>query len=100
MKVGSIQTDPVLLDVKTNLEETIEKIEAAKAQGVDLVVFPELSLTGYFVRERYHEAALRIDSPEIKQLAKATKGNGRCGGIHRRVPGHEFLQFGAGGRGR
>ena len=74
MKVGVYQTDPVLLDVKTNLEATIDKIEAAKAQGVDLVVFPELSLTGYFVRERYHEAALRIDSPEIRRLAGATKG--------------------------
>jgi predicted amidohydrolase len=74
MKVGVYQTDPVLLDVKTNLASTIEKIEAAKAQGVDLVVFPELSLTGYFVRERYHEAALRMDSPEIRQLAGATKG--------------------------
>ena len=74
MKVGVCQTDPVLLDVKTNLAATIEKIEAAKAEGVDLVVFPELSLTGYFVRERFHEAALRMDSPEIKQLAGATKG--------------------------
>ena len=74
MKVGVYQTDPVLLDVKTNLEATIQNIEAAKAEGVDLMVFPELSLTGYFVRERYHEAALRIDSPEIKQLAGATKG--------------------------
>ncbi|MCB2145488.1 MAG: nitrilase [Deltaproteobacteria bacterium] len=74
MKVGVYQTDPVLLDVKTNLEATIDKIEAAKAQGVDLAVFPELSLTGYFVRERYHEAALRIDSPEIRRLAGATKG--------------------------
>jgi len=74
MKVGVFQTNPILLDVKTNLESTIEHIQAAKAQGVDLVVFPELSLTGYFVRERYHEAALRIDSPEIKQLAGATKG--------------------------
>ena len=74
MKVGIYQTDPVLLDVQTNLEDTIGKIQAAKAKGVDLAVFPELSLTGYFVRERYHEAALRIDSPEIQQLARATKG--------------------------
>ena len=74
MNVCVYQTDPVLLDVKTNLEDTIEKIAAAKAEGVDLVVFPELSLTGYFVRERYHEAALRMDSPEIRQLARATRG--------------------------
>nr|UQM69634.1 nitrilase [Desulfococcus multivorans] len=74
MKVGVYQTNPVLLDVKSNMEDTLQKIEAAKAEGVDLVVFPELSLTGYFVRERYHEAALRMDSPEIKRLAAATRG--------------------------
>ncbi len=74
MKVGVYQTDPILLNVKANLEEVIEKTKAAKAKGVDLSVFPELSLTGYFVRERYHEAALRMDSREIQQLAGATKG--------------------------
>ena len=74
MKVGVYQTDPVLLDVKTNLEATLEKINEAKAESVELAVFPELALTGYFVRERYHEAALRMDSPEIGKLAKATKG--------------------------
>ncbi len=68
------QTDPVLLDVHANLEEAVEKIEAAKAQGAALIVFPELALTGYFVRERYHEASLRMDSPEIQRLARATKG--------------------------
>jgi predicted amidohydrolase len=74
MKVCIYQTDPVLLDVRANLEEAIEKIQAARADGVDLVVFPELSLTGYFVRERYHEAALRIDSSEIQRLARSTRG--------------------------
>jgi predicted amidohydrolase len=73
MKVCIYQTDPVLLDVKANLEDTLEKIDAARAKEVDLVVFPELSLTGYFVRERYHEVALRMDSPEIQKLAQATK---------------------------
>jgi len=90
MKVGVFQIDPILLDVKTNLESTIEKIETAKAQGVDLVVFPELSLTGYFVRERYHQAALRIDSPQIKQLAKATKGTAAVVGFIEESPALNF----------
>ena len=90
MKVGVYQTDPVLLDVKTNLAVTIDKIEAAKAEGVDLVVFPELSLTGYFVRERYHEAALRIDSPEIRQLARTTKGTAAVVGFIEESPAMNF----------
>jgi len=90
MRVGVYQTDPVLLDVKTNLEAAIDNIEAAKAQGVDLVVFPELSLTGYFVRERYHEAALRIDSPEIRRLAGATKGTAAVVGFIEESPAMNF----------
>ncbi len=90
MKVGVYQTDPVLLDVKTNLASTIEKIEAAKAEGVDLVVFPELSLTGYFVRERYHEAALRMDSPEIRKLVGTTKGTAAVVGFIEESPAMNF----------
>jgi predicted amidohydrolase len=45
-----------------------------KEKRADLIVFPELALTGYFVGHKYHEAALKIESPEIKRLAEATKG--------------------------
>jgi predicted amidohydrolase len=74
MKVWIYQTEPVLLDVKANLADIIEKIKAAKDGGAELVVFPELSLTGYFVGARYHQVALRIDSAQIRKLAAATKG--------------------------
>lgn len=74
MRVCIAQTDPALLEVDANLEEIIALIHAAKEKGADLTVFPELALTGYFVRERYHEAALRMDSPQIRQLARATEG--------------------------
>ncbi len=90
MKVCIYQTDPVLLDVKTNLDDTIDKIETAKAKGVDLVVFPELSLTGYFVREKFHEAALRMDAPEIQKIARATKGTAAVVGFIEESPAMNF----------
>ncbi|MBN2126242.1 MAG: nitrilase, partial [Deltaproteobacteria bacterium] len=68
------QTDPVLLDVKANMEEIIARIRRGQEQGADLIVFPELALTGYFVGHRHHEAALRMDSAEIQALARATRG--------------------------
>ena len=74
MKVATYQTDPILLDIKANLEDTISKIHHAKEKKADLIVFPELALTGYFVGEKYHEVALKIESKEIKKLALATKG--------------------------
>jgi predicted amidohydrolase len=63
-----------LLDLKSNLEDVIGKIHQGKEKGAQLIVFPELALSGYFVGQRYHEVALRLDSKEIKKLASATKG--------------------------
>jgi len=74
MKVTVFQTHPELLDLKTNLEDVIGKIRRGREAGADLIVFPELALTGYFVGQRYHNVALRLDSGEIKKLAAATKG--------------------------
>lgn len=90
MKVFACQIEPVLLDVKTNLEVVIDKIQEAREQGGDLVVFPELALTGYFVRERYHEAGLRMDSPEIQRLARATKGTAATVGFIEESPAMNF----------
>jgi predicted amidohydrolase len=74
MKVAVYQTSPVLLDLKANLEDVIGKIHQGREKGAQLIVFPELALTGYFVGQRYHKMALKMDSNEIKQLASATKG--------------------------
>ncbi len=74
MKVTVYQTEPKLLDLKSNLEDVISKIHHAREKGSNLIVFPELALTGYFVGDRYHELALRLDSDEIKSLAAASKG--------------------------
>jgi predicted amidohydrolase len=38
-------------DVQSNLEKHLDYIEQAKAQRADLVVFPELSLTGYVLQD-------------------------------------------------
>ena len=74
MNVTVYQTSPVLFDVKANLEDVISKIHQGKENGAELIVFPELALTGYFVGQRYHEASLRLDSKEIRALAQASKG--------------------------
>jgi predicted amidohydrolase len=75
MKVFAYQIEPKLLDLKGNLEQVLAKIHQGKEKGADLVVFPELALTGYFLGQRYHEVALRLDSKEIRRIAAATKGS-------------------------
>jgi predicted amidohydrolase len=90
MKVAVYQTDPVLLDLKTNLEEVIAKINHGREQGAQLIVFPELALTGYFVGQRYHEVALRLDSQEIRQVISATKGTAAVVGFIEESPSMNF----------
>ena len=46
------QTNPALGNVGRNLEEHVAAIEAAIAGGSQLIVFPELSLTGYFLKDQ------------------------------------------------
>ena len=47
VKVGLAQFSPQLGDVPSNLSSHLNIVAEAVAQGVDLLVFPELSLAGY-----------------------------------------------------
>ena len=65
---------------RENKQENIKKIEQftakAKEQGADLVIFPELFLTGYVVRDQLYELAETIPGPStqrIEQIAKETR---------------------------
>ena len=90
MRVAVFQTDPVLLNVAANLEDVIAKVTRAKADGAELIVFPELALTGYFVGRHYHEAALRLDSPQIKRLVEASQGTAVVVGFIEESPSMNF----------
>ena len=90
MKVAIYQTSPILLDLRANTEEVVGKIHEGREKGAQLIVFPELALTGYFVGQRYHEVAIRLDSQEIKQLASATKGTAAIVGFIEESPSMNF----------
>src|SRR5262245_2295899 len=47
MKIGISQTRPITGDVQGNIANHKQWIERAVADGVELIIFPELSLTGY-----------------------------------------------------
>jgi len=59
-----------------NLETIGENVAKAKREGAQLVIFPELSLTGYVVRDQIYELAERIPGPStrfVEELAKESK---------------------------
>jgi predicted amidohydrolase len=68
------QIKPALGDVPHNLERHLQVVEEARGGGAHLVVFPELSLTGYFLKDLVPDVALRPDAPELADLARASDG--------------------------
>ena len=62
----------------TNLERALNHIKDAAAQGVNLVVFGELYLTGYRTDEWLHRWATRVDPPDshVEALIDASRRYG------------------------
>ena len=59
LKIGLAQINPKLGDVESNLALHLAKIEEAADLGVELLVFPELSLTGYRLRDLTFDVCIR-----------------------------------------
>jgi predicted amidohydrolase len=72
-KIAIAQINPKLGDLQSNLLLYEEKIVAGKKSGADLLLFPELSLTGYFLRDMVPNVALRLSSQEVKKLQKLSR---------------------------
>ncbi len=72
-KIGIAQINPRLGDVGANLILYEEKIREACENGVDLLVFPELSLTGYFLRDMVPNVALKLSCREMKHLKELSR---------------------------
>ena len=62
IKLGLAQIYPKLGDLEHNLALHLDYVRQAQAQGVELLVFPELSLTGYQVQDLVPEVAIASDA--------------------------------------
>jgi predicted amidohydrolase len=84
------QIAPVLGDPERNLALHLEQIRRARELEADLIVFPELSLTGYFVRDMVPDLAISASAPEIKQLLDAAGPMAVVAGFIEESPRHRF----------
>ncbi|HEX6387044.1 MAG TPA: nitrilase-related carbon-nitrogen hydrolase [Anaerolineae bacterium] len=75
LKVGLAQITPRLGDVEANLALHLHTIEEAAAEGVELLVFPELSLTGYRLRDLTFSVAMTptANNPIFGRLLDASR---------------------------
>ena len=76
IKLALTQISSKREDKEANLEK-IEKLTfKAKEQGADLTIFPELSLTGYVVRDQLYELAETIPGATVEKVEALTKKTG------------------------
>jgi predicted amidohydrolase len=71
LRVGIAQIDCDLGDLRANADRHLEYIDRARSLGVELLLFPELSLTGYRLGEDILRVALGRDDPLVLELAEA-----------------------------
>ena len=69
------QINTVLGNVQKNLEKHLAIIQEAGSRGADLVIFPELSLTGYVLQDLASAVAChpRADDPIFQPLLAASQ---------------------------
>ena len=74
-KVGLAQIAPILGDMDANLRIHLDAVGEARAKGVDLLIFPELALTGYALGDRAFDVAIRATAadPVFAQLLAASE---------------------------
>jgi NAD+ synthase (glutamine-hydrolysing) len=75
MRIALAQMNTVVGDLEGNRRRIIERLEEARAAGADLVLFPELAITGYppedlLLRPGFLRAAARV----LEDIAAETRG--------------------------
>lgn len=73
MKIRMFQTAPRLGDLDYNFEQCLDLIRESVADGVELAVFPELSLTGYLLKDMVHQVAMTEDDPRLREIARLSR---------------------------
>ncbi len=87
MRLALCQMNATVGDLSGNAQRILEGIEAAKQAGAELVLFPELALTGYppedlLLREHF----LQDTGAQLQRLAAAAEGIVAIVGFPERIP--------------
>lgn len=71
--VALAQIKPKLGCIPHNQELIEAAIERALEEKADLILLPELALTGYFLKDLVPEVALDLDAPQIRKLRELSR---------------------------
>lgn len=75
MKVALAQLNYIIGDFKGNSAKIIKNIENAKAEGADLVIFSELSVTGYYPHDLLKKKEFIVQAEKtVNKIAEYCRG--------------------------
>jgi len=72
LRVAAAQIESHLGDLEANVDKHLAVIDQARAAGVDVLLFPEMSLTGHGAGTEVLRLALGREDPQLERLAEAT----------------------------
>ncbi len=95
MKIALAQLNPTIGDLNNNAAKIARAIEQSKKEGVDLVVFPEMAVTGYPPRDLLLYSAFIRDVKKItlQAIRPNTRGITAILGVPWRESGREEKLF-------
>lgn len=87
MRILAAQINPTIGDLKGNTERIIQAIQRGRSQGADLVLFPELTISGYppedfLLLPHFIDAVAR----HLEEIVQATEGIAAIVGLPRQNP--------------
>ncbi len=74
-RIALAQLSPLLGDVEKNRKKIIENIKRSSELKCDIVVFPEMSLTGYYLRDLVYELSECIPGESFEIIKEAAMEN-------------------------
>ena len=74
VRIALAQLAPKLGALEDNLEQHRAVLGDAREAGANLIVFPELGLTGYLLQDLSAEVAMRLDDARLAALVNETRG--------------------------
>ena len=90
VRIALAQVAPRLGDVEANLDLVADRARAAARDGAQLIVFPELALTGYLLQDLVPEVAMRADDPRLAALGADAGGALVAVGFVEETPEHRY----------
>ena len=89
-RVAVAQIAPTLGDLEKNLALHEKTAREAIAQSANLLIFPELSLTGYFLKDQVPSVALHPDAQALQLFRELSQRIAIVLGFVEEAPGHRF----------